>query len=165
MNRTHFLDYPDTFIWIFCVASGHFPNYPEILQPIMSMSQKLSGFAKTFRSALLTRWQGFSDSGYIHMTLRRDPEVTTSGGVSLAPALTDGGEGNIVVGTSRSMYGSVKPLEGPVHYTLESCGQGCSVLIERSSDWFNQFQDWAEIWSQKIIKGTKSINDKCIYLQ
>ena len=75
------------------------------------------------------------------MTLRRDPEVTTSGGVSLALALTDGGEGNIVVGTSGSMYGSVKPLEGPVHYTLESCGQGCSVLIERSSDWFNQFQD------------------------
>ena len=62
MNRTHFLDYPDTFIWIFCVASGHFPNYLEILQPIMSMLQKLSGFAKTFRSALLTRWQGFSDS-------------------------------------------------------------------------------------------------------
>ena len=28
----------------------------------MSMSQKLSRFAKTFWSALLTRWQGFSDS-------------------------------------------------------------------------------------------------------
>merc|ERR1712013_200750 len=54
-------------------------------------------------------------------------------------------EENIVVGTSGSMYGAVKPLEGPVHYTLESCGQGCSVLIERSSDWFNQFEDWAEI--------------------
>merc|ERR1712013_54590 len=80
-------------------------------------------------------------AGDVHMTLRRDPEVTTSGGVSLALALTDGGEGNIVVGTSGSMYGAVKPLEGPVHYTLESCGQGCSVLIERSSDWFNQFED------------------------
>ena len=63
MNRTHFLDYPDTFIWIFCVASGHFPNYPEILQRIMNMTQKLSRFAKTFRSALLTRLRGFSDSG------------------------------------------------------------------------------------------------------
>merc|ERR1712223_266547 len=58
-------------------------------------------------------------AGDVHMTLRRDPEVATSG----------------------SMYGAVKPLEGPVHYTLESCGQGCSVLIERASDWFNQFQD------------------------
>ena len=80
-------------------------------------------------------------AGDVHMTLRRDPEVTTSGGVSLALALADGGEGNIVVGTSGSMYGAVKPLEGPVHYTLESCGQGCSVLIERASDWFNQFED------------------------
>ena len=73
MNRTHFIDYPDTFIWIFCVASGHFPNYLEILQPIMSMLQKLSGFTKTFRSALLTRWQGFSDSGHQwKKTIRRN---------------------------------------------------------------------------------------------
>ena len=41
-----------------------FPNYPEIHQPIMNMAQKLSGFAKTFRSALLTRWRGFSDSAH-----------------------------------------------------------------------------------------------------
>ena len=79
-----FLEYPDTFfrlsghflhhmenfqfiptlhiIWIFCIVSGHFPKYPEILQQIMSSLQKLSGFAKTFWSALLTRWRGFSDS-------------------------------------------------------------------------------------------------------
>ena len=44
-------------IWIFCIA-----KYPEILQPIMNLMQKLSGFAKTFRSALLTRWRGFCDS-------------------------------------------------------------------------------------------------------
>ena len=33
----------------------------------MNLSQKLSGFAKTFRSALLTRWRGFCDSeeGYV----------------------------------------------------------------------------------------------------
>ena len=42
------------------------------------------------------------------------------------------------------MYGSVKPLDGDVHFTLESCGQGRSVLLERPSDWFNQFKDWAE---------------------
>ena len=63
-SSRHFLDYPDTFqiiktlcniIWIFCIASGRFPNYLEILQPIMSMPQKLSGLAKTFRPALLTR--------------------------------------------------------------------------------------------------------------
>jgi hypothetical protein len=75
------------------------------------------------------------------MTLRRDPEVTISGGVSLSFLLNDGGEGNIVVGTNGSMYGSIKPLTGSVHYTLESCGGGCAVLMERPSDWFNQFQD------------------------
>merc|ERR1719278_2343491 len=75
------------------------------------------------------------------MTLRRDAEVTISGGVSLSLLLEDGGEGNIVVGTNGSMFGSIKPLTGSVHYTLESCGQGCSVLMERPTDWFNQFQD------------------------
>ena len=57
-------------IWIFCILSGHFPKYPEILQQIMSLLQKLSGFAKTFRSALLTRWRGFSDSA---LPVRRPP--------------------------------------------------------------------------------------------
>ena len=38
----------------------------------MSMLQKLSGFAKTFRSALLTRWQGFSDSGWGKVQLSPD---------------------------------------------------------------------------------------------
>jgi len=75
------------------------------------------------------------------MTLRRDPEVTISGGVSLSFLLDDGGEGNVVVGTNGSMYGSIKPLTGSVHYTLESCGRGCAVLMERPSDWFNQLQD------------------------
>merc|ERR1711962_593200 len=77
----------------------------------------------------------------ILMTLRRDIEVTPSGGVSLAFALDDGGEGNVVIGMDESMYGSVKPLDGEVHFTLESCGQGRSVLLERPSDWFNQFKD------------------------
>merc|ERR1711962_1612284 len=77
----------------------------------------------------------------ILMTLLRDAEVTPSGGVSLAFALDDGGDGNVVVGMDGSMYGSVKPLDGEVHFTLESCGQGRSVLLERPSDWFNQFKD------------------------
>ena len=45
----YFPDHPDTFIWVFCVAFGHFPNYPEILQPIINLLQKLSELAKTFR--------------------------------------------------------------------------------------------------------------------
>merc|ERR1712226_1517079 len=49
-----------------------------------------------------------ADEGVL-MTLRRDPEVTS-----------DGGEGNIVVGTNGAMFGSIKPLTGSVHYTLQS---------------------------------------------
>ena len=58
-SSRNFPVHPDTLHinWIFCVA-----KYPEIPQPIMNLSQKLSGFAKTFRSALLTRWRGFCDS-------------------------------------------------------------------------------------------------------
>ena len=75
------------------------------------------------------------------MELRRDPEVTSSGGLSFAFQLEDGGEGNVVVAASGSMFGSIKPLEGSVHYTLESCGGGCSVIMERPADYFNQFLD------------------------
>ena len=57
-------------IWIYCIVSGHFPKYPEILQQIISLLQKLSGFAKTLRSALLTRWRGFSDSVYMLLQAR-----------------------------------------------------------------------------------------------
>ena len=77
----------------------------------------------------------------VRMELRRDPQVTSSGGLSLAFHLQDGGEGNVVVAASGSMFGSIKPLEGSVHYTLESCGGGCSVIMERPADYFNQFQD------------------------
>ena len=56
----------------------------------MSMSQKLSGFAKTFRSALLTRWQGFSDSDVeydlsYHVDLERDRK--SKGGCRCCPYL------------------------------------------------------------------------------
>merc|ERR1711874_141100 len=33
----------------------------------------------------------------------------------------------------------IKPLSGDVHQVLESCGDNCSVLMERPSDFFNQF--------------------------
>ena len=53
-SSRHFPDHLDTLhiIWILCIASGHFQNYPKILQPILNLSQKLSRFAKTF---LVTR--------------------------------------------------------------------------------------------------------------
>jgi len=73
--------------------------------------------------------------------LRSLPKITRSGGFSLAFLLADGGEANIVIGTSGSMFGSIKPLSGDVHQVLESCGDNCSVLMERPSDFFNQFED------------------------
>merc|ERR1712157_156645 len=73
--------------------------------------------------------------------LRSLPKITRSGGFSLAFLLADGGEANIVIGTSGSMFGSIKPLSGDVHHVLESCGDNCSVLMERPSDFFNQFED------------------------
>ena len=44
-------------------------KYPEILQPIMNLSQKLSRYPKTFRLALLTSWRVFSDSGLVYLYL------------------------------------------------------------------------------------------------
>ena len=60
INLTHFPDHLDTLhnIWIFCITPGHFQNCLEI-EPMMNMSQQLSRFAKTFRSALLMRWRFF----------------------------------------------------------------------------------------------------------
>merc|ERR1711928_215129 len=57
--------------------------------------------------------------------LRSLPKITRSGGFSLAFLLADGGEANIVIGTSGSMFGSIKPLSGDVHQVLESCGDNC----------------------------------------
>merc|ERR1711973_884209 len=109
-----------------------------------SQDSKVGGLKTAPRTTLLLVVEEASDASQCQQAgVTRGRGVIISDVVKTlkAGALTDGGEGNIVVGTSGSMYGSVKPLEGPVHYTLESCGQGCSVLIERSSDWFNQFQD------------------------
>merc|ERR1712008_131800 len=77
----------------------------------------------------------------IAMELRSLPEITQSGGFSLSFLLSDGGEGNIVLGSSGSMFGSIKPLSGETHQVLESCGDNCSILIERSSNFFDQFED------------------------
>ena len=38
-------------------------------------------------------------------------------------------------------FGSIKPLTGSLHYTLEAAAGGGSVLYARSSDYFNQFED------------------------
>ena len=75
------------------------------------------------------------------LELRREPTVTASGGVSLSFKLEEGGEGSVTVGSSGAMYGSIRPGRGEVNYVIEACGTGCNVLIERPSDWFNQFED------------------------
>merc|ERR1712192_137609 len=77
----------------------------------------------------------------IAMELRSLPKITQSGGFSLSFLLSDGGEGNIVIGNSGSIFGSIKPLSGGIHQVLESCGDNCSVLMERSSNFFDQFED------------------------
>lgn len=81
-------------------------------------------------------------AGTILMELSSDPTPTSSGGISLAFNLDDGGQGNIVVGATGSMYGSINPNTGETIYALEACsGQGCNVLLERNKGYFNQFED------------------------
>jgi len=78
----------------------------------------------------------------VTLELRRDPKVTSSGGLSLPFLIGDGGEANAVVTKSGAMYGSIRPLSGNVHYVIEACkGKGCTVLLERPKDFFNQFED------------------------
>jgi len=77
----------------------------------------------------------------VAMELQSLPKITQSRGFSLPFLLSDGGEGNIVIGSSGSIFGSIKPLSGEIHYVLESCGENCALLIERSSNFFNQFED------------------------
>ena len=75
------------------------------------------------------------------MELRSLPKITQSGGFSLSFLLSDGGEAIISIGRSGSVFGSIKPLSGEIHQVLESCGDNCSVLMERSSNFFDQFED------------------------
>jgi len=57
-------------------------------------------------------------------------------------SLTEGGEGSLTYRKSTlATFGSFKPTSGTVHYTVESCGDGCNVLYERDSNYFNRFED------------------------
>jgi hypothetical protein len=89
---------------------------------------------------------GFLPGAGLVMQLSREPAVTPSGALSLSWTLRDGtgghaGEALVTVAASGSMFGSVRPVAGDTLYTLESCGDGCSVLLERPAGWFNQFED------------------------
>jgi len=78
----------------------------------------------------------------VTLELQRDPEETASGGISLSFSIGDGGEANVVVSKSGAMYGSIRPLSGDVIFAIEACkGEGCNVLLERPSDYFNDFKD------------------------
>merc|ERR1711963_50836 len=78
----------------------------------------------------------------VTLELQRDPEETASGGISLSFSIGDGGEANVVVSKSGAMYGSIRPLSGDVIFAIEACkGEGCIVLLERPSDYFNDFKD------------------------
>jgi len=89
----------------------------------------------------------FLDGTNISMKLRRAPSGSSSATLSYSFSLSDGGEGTITVRPNNnktvgpSVYASVKPVTGNTIYTVESCGQGCNVVYERDSGYFNQFQD------------------------
>jgi len=75
------------------------------------------------------------------MELSREPTVTGSGGMSRTFKVGLGGQAVITVGPTGSMFGSINPASSTKLYAIESCGQDCTVLLERDSNWFNQFED------------------------
>jgi len=79
----------------------------------------------------------------VTLSLRFDPDhgsSTTS--TSYIFTTGDGGEALITVGNDRpSVYGSVKPSTGDVHYVMESCGNNCNIMAERDAGYFNNFED------------------------
>jgi len=78
----------------------------------------------------------------LEMQVRRVPEDKSKTRLSYSFMLTDGGEATLTVNTATGgVYGSVKPLTGDVHYYLEASGSSGSVLYQRPSNYFNQFQD------------------------
>jgi len=78
----------------------------------------------------------------LSMKLRRAPSGSAASTLSYSFSLSDGGEGTVSVRPSTAaVFASVKPLTGRVMFSVESCGQGCNVLYERDSGFFNQFQD------------------------
>ena len=90
---------------------------------------------------------GFMSGSALSMKLMRAPSGSSSSSLSYIFSLSDGGEGTVSVRpntgtrTGAAVFASVKPLTGRVMFSVESCGQGCNVLYERDSGFFNQFQD------------------------
>jgi len=79
----------------------------------------------------------------VEMQLVRGPADPSSDSLSYVFRLTDGGEGILTVRQSTSTaYGTFKPINGAVHYNVEACkGEGCNVIFERDSNFFNNFED------------------------
>lgn len=73
------------------------------------------------------------------LTLRRLPSHGISS-TSFSFTVGEHGEATITVGES-AVYGSIKPTQGSVDYTIENCGSNCNVIYERDVGYFNQFED------------------------
>jgi len=77
----------------------------------------------------------------VDLTLKQPP---TQGSSSTSFVFTVGqfGEAILTRGNNRSsMFGSIKPGTGNVDYSIENCGDGCNVIYQRDSGFFNQFKD------------------------
>jgi len=78
----------------------------------------------------------------VELQVLRRPEDLSGQTLNYQFSLTDGGSGSLTYRPSTSaVYGSFKPISGSVHYELQSCGDGCNVIYERDSNYFNQFED------------------------
>merc|ERR1711941_114070 len=80
----------------------------------------------------------------VELEVVRGPADLSSDTLSYVFRLTDGGEGTLTIRQSTSAaYGSFKPISGSVHYNVEACtsGEGCNVIYERDSNFFNNFED------------------------
>jgi len=80
----------------------------------------------------------------ITLSLRTEPtRAATSRSYSFAIEKNGqlDGEATITIGNTGSVFGSVKPDNGDVHYIIESCGNNCNILAERAADYFNNFED------------------------
>jgi len=79
----------------------------------------------------------------IELQLKGSPTSGSSPGrQSYRFSLTDGGEASMTVNSKTGgVYGTVRPLTGDYHYTLEAAFGGGSVLFQRNKNYFNQFED------------------------
>jgi len=79
----------------------------------------------------------------IELQLKGSPTSGSSPGrQSYRFSLTDGGEASMTVNSKTGgVYGTVRPLTGDYHYTLEAAFGGGSVLFQRDKNYFNQFED------------------------